>query len=105
MMQTANRTGVFMSKLPPPTRFEQSILVAEDDPAEQCLLRRAVRKAGFEVELDFVFDGWGVLNFLQSRSQGNLPALLLLDIRMPGLDGFEVLEALRGRPDLRPAYV
>lgn len=94
-----------MNTPPPASCFTQSVLVAEDDLAEQLLLRRAIQKAGFRLQVEFVSDGWALLDFLQQRPPGYLPSLLLLDLKMPGLDGFEVLEWLQDHPELRPAYV
>jgi CheY-like chemotaxis protein len=81
------------------------VLVAEDEQSEQFLLRRAFKKAGLDLRIDFVSDGYGVLRYLRNPPEGVLPSLLLLDLRMPGLGGFDVLEWLQQQPELRPAYV
>lgn len=88
-----------------PLPATKGILVAEDDPAERFLLRRAIEKAGFDLPVDFVPDGIDVLRYLQNPPRGSLPSLLLLDLKMPELDGFEVLEWLQHHPELRPPYV
>ncbi|MGQ9858551.1 MAG: sigma-54-dependent transcriptional regulator [Thermodesulfobacteriota bacterium] len=71
-----------------------SILVVDDEPDMVELLRRTVVK-----EL-----GWKVLtagsgNEALQQAQGNPPDVVLLDIKMPDVDGMEVLEALRQKPD------
>jgi CheY-like chemotaxis protein len=90
---------------PVATAETATILIAEDDPSQQLLLRRAFRKAGFDLQTHFVSDGIEVLRYLERASHHSLPSLLLLDLKMPELDGFEVLEWLQLRPDLRPPYV
>ena len=78
-----------------------TILVAEDDPNDIMLLRRAFYKAGVEVPIHFVRDGQEVIDYLQGQppfedpAQNPVPTLLLLDLKMPKLNGFEVLEWLR----------
>ena len=79
------------------------ILVAEDQASDQFLLTRAVDRAGVNVRLQFVNDGLQVIERLQSQSA--TPAALLLDLNMPAMDGFQVLEWLRQNRHLRPAYV
>ncbi len=86
-------------------------LVAEDDASDAVLLQRAFRDAGVSAAVDFVSDGLQAIEYLSgkelsaNRASGTLPSLLLLDLRMPGLSGFEVLEWLRQHPHLRPARV
>ena len=83
-----------------------NILVAEDDPTDAYFFQRAFKRAGIPVELYFVKDGQEVLDYLQGkgrfadRASFPLPQLLLLDLNMPRLDGFEVLEWARKQPGL-----
>ena len=82
------------------------LLVAEDNPDDQLLLQCAFSKARLEVELRFVSDGQQVLDYLQNlppyedRDANQRPSLILLDLLMPRLDGFEVLEWVRHQPEL-----
>lgn len=83
------------------------ILVAEDDETEIMILQMAAQKAGLVRKLVFVKDGAHVLAYLRGdppyadRSQHPLPALLLLDLKMPQLTGFDVLQWLATRPELK----
>jgi DNA-binding response OmpR family regulator len=68
------------------------ILVIEDDPAVRDLLTVALRKEQFEVLV--APDGeTGLILAEQDR-----PDLILLDLRLPGIDGFDVLQALKRSP-------
>jgi CheY-like chemotaxis protein len=89
----------------------QYILMAEDDPNDVLLIQRAFGKAGLKDALKIVRDGEQAIAYLSGsgayadRERHPLPYLLLLDLKMPGTDGFEVLQWLRGEPDLRRLLV
>jgi two-component system response regulator len=77
------------------------ILLVEDNPDDQLLTRIAFQKAHLGNELIVVNDGVAALDYLWARGAyaqrdpADLPALVLLDLNMPKLSGFEVLEQLR----------
>jgi two-component system OmpR family response regulator len=73
-----------------PDRPEARVLVVDDEPNILELLAASLRFAGFEVQT--AADGVAALDV--ARSFG--PDLLVLDVMMPGLDGFDVLRSLRG---------
>src|SRR2546426_12529928 len=79
------------------------VLVADDDENDVFLLRRAFQKAGLPHTLIHVRDGQEALNYLSSKTSPNgkqtKPNLLLLDLKMPLVDGFDVLLWLRARPE------
>jgi signal transduction histidine kinase/CheY-like chemotaxis protein len=68
---------------------EPRVLVIDDDPGTREVLRRALAREGWTVAV--AVDGYKGLAFLR-RSR---PAVVLLDLMMPGMDGFEVLDAMR----------
>jgi CheY-like chemotaxis protein len=82
------------------------ILVAEDDPTDAYFFERAFKRAGIPVTLHFVRDGQEAVDYLQGegqftdRARHPLPQLVLLDLKMPRLDGFDVLEWVRKQPGL-----
>ena len=88
--------------MPPSAPFP--VLLAEDNEDDVFLMRQALRKAGVPLELHPVPDGEVALAYLRGegafadRARFPLPAALLLDLNMPRLNGFEVLEALRADP-------
>src|SRR6476660_1094679 len=65
------------------------LLVVDDDPQLVELVGYKLRQQGFEV--DTAIDGQDALNKLA----GDVPALVLLDVMMPGMSGLEVLERMR----------
>jgi len=74
--------------------------IVDDDDLYWELVRTTVTRWGLDVELDRCIDGHVFLDRLEEP--GELPDLVLLDERMPGLDGTQVLAELRRR-DLFPA--
>src|SRR6266403_440716 len=90
---------------------DQIILLAEDDSNDVLLIQRAFQKAGLRNILKVARDGEQAINYLSgkgiysNREQYPLPFLLLLDLKMPGTDGFEVLEWLRSEPELKRLLV
>lgn len=82
------------------------ILVAEDDENHALLLRRALKQSGCLNPVFFVQDGEEVITYLDGKGKFSnrieypLPSLLLLDLKMPNKNGFEVLAWLRAHPTL-----
>jgi CheY-like chemotaxis protein len=73
-----------------------SILVAEDNPGDVFLIRRAFQMAGVPHEMALARDGAEALELVKEVAQGKRPAdLILLDLNLPRHDGAEVLAAVR----------
>ncbi len=81
------------------------ILIVEDDEGHAILVRQNLEAAGLSNRFEHFSDGQAVLDFLFHRgpgphSQPGATYLMLLDIRMPKLDGIEVLRQLKSHPEL-----
>ena len=84
----------------------RSILLAEDSPADAEMAIDALREAHLANPIVHVIDGIEDMDFLLARDKlagrgDGLPAVLLLDIKMPRMDGLEVLREIRDNEQLR----
>jgi two-component system OmpR family response regulator len=74
-------------------------MIVDDEPGVRALLNDTLRIAGFEtIEAS---DGMSALTLLRT----NKPALMVIDINMPLMDGFELVERLRSNNDLTPVLM
>ena len=85
---------------------EVVILIADDDSGHARLIEKNLHRAGLHNSVLRFEDGQDILDFLFRRDDGpkrasDTPYLLLLDIRMPKVDGIEVLRQLKTDPELR----
>lgn len=79
------------------------ILLVEDNPADVCLTREALRQGGMAYNLRVVEDGASALACLRREgacAEAALPDLILLDLNLPGKDGREVLAEVKADPEL-----
>lgn len=89
-----------------PDPREVVILIAEDDAGHARLIEKNLTRAGLHNRVERFDNGQAVLDYLFRRGagrsrDGERPYLLLLDIRMPQVDGVEVLRQLKQDPELR----
>lgn len=82
------------------------ILMADDDEHAVDLMKEAFERSAFSVELAWVNDGQQLLEYLESNGCcneqcGKRPALIILDLNMPGVDGRCALKKLKANQSLR----
>ncbi|HYG17437.1 MAG TPA: response regulator [Ohtaekwangia sp.] len=75
------------------------ILLVEDNPDDAELAIRALKKHNLANNLLHLQDGQEALEFLFSTQVNTMPKIVLLDIKMPKVDGIEVLRKIKGDPE------
>ncbi len=76
-------------------RNKKKILVVDDSETNVLLLQKLLEEEGYETE--YAYSGESALKLLKKKSF----SLILLDIMMPGLDGFDVLNTLKEQGKIR----
>ncbi len=90
-----------------PTR----LLLIEDDPNDVELIHLALESYNFIKHIDVVMDGEQALNYLGLRDQADmsssriLPRLILLDLKLPKIEGLDVLRAIRSNSQTKELVV
>jgi len=85
----------------------RSILLVEDNPADELLTVRVLERGRIANRINVARDGQEALDFLRcegahaDRDPCDLPTVVLLDLKLPKLDGHEVLQAIRADERLR----
>ena len=87
-----------------PEKKEVTILLAEDDPGHARLIEKNLRRADVANRIVVVADGQAALDYLNRENGFSDPAaaprpgIILLDLRLPKVDGMEVLKQLKADP-------
>ena len=83
---------------------DKNILLVEDNPDDEALTLRAMKKNNIANEIAVARDGAEALEYLfgtgahAGRDLSKMPGIILLDLKLPKLDGLEVLRRLRADP-------
>jgi CheY-like chemotaxis protein len=81
------------------------VLLIEDNEDDVFLLQRALKAAQLDVDLTVLDDGEKALEFFEQAARATptptMPDLVLLDLKLPYVHGFEVLEFIRQQPQLK----
>ena len=91
--------------------MNKTILLVEDDANDVFFMRRAMKLAGMLDPLQVAPDGRHAIHYLEGRgeysdrTQFPLPALVLLDLKLPHVMGLDVLKWIRDQPELKPVIV
>ena len=77
---------------------DKIILLVEDNPKDVALTERALTKSNIYNKLVVASDGVEAIEYLfdSSRGKDDLPVVILLDLKLPRVDGLEVLRRIRG---------
>ena len=93
------------------TAHAVELLLVEDDPQDLELALRAFKKANIANHIAVARDGAEALDFIfcegahAGRTMGDQPKVILLDLKLPKVDGLEVLRRIKGDPRTKPIPV
>jgi CheY-like chemotaxis protein len=85
-----------------------NIFIAEDEDDEIQLIKRALKKSGLPTQLEHVRDGEAAIQYFSGLLENPAPTwpdVIVLDIKLPRRNGFDVLEWLKERKSLPPPAV
>jgi len=89
----------------------KTLLLVEDNPDDELLTIRALRRHNLANDIVVARDGQEALDYLfgegeyADRERAELPQVILLDLKLPKVDGLQVLERIRGDPRTRSVPV
>ena len=78
-----------------------TILLVDDSPDDVALIRRALRRGGVEAQVETAADGLEAWQYLQACPAERLPSFVLLDLKMPRMNGTELLARVRAMEPTR----
>jgi CheY-like chemotaxis protein len=83
-----------------------SVLLVEDDPGHAVLIQKNLRRGGLDAEIITVDDGKKAVDLIRGRAGASAvgrhaPMIILLDLNLPVLDGYQVLKKLKNEAETR----
>jgi len=78
-----------------------TLLVVEDDPGHARLIEKNLRRSSVSCEIVKLTDGQQILDYLFTNGKAAESAVVLLDLNMPGLSGYQVLQRLKAHERTR----
>jgi two-component system response regulator len=78
------------------TSHRRTILLVEDSPDDERLTLRALNRLGLDMTIDVARDGMEAIKYLETCEP--LPVMVLLDLKLPLLNGLQVLDRIRANP-------
>ncbi len=85
--------------------MRKKIAIVDDDDIFQFTVKMQLEKLGLAEEVMVFSEGQEAIDFIQSADMNELPALLLLDINMPIVDGWDFLELFKNVPEEKQQVV
>ena len=76
------------------------ILIVDDSAADRASIKIAFAQAGYHLNIRFAASGGAALNYLKSDNEPR-PQLMLVDVKMPGFSGLELLQTVKRDPQLQ----
>jgi CheY-like chemotaxis protein len=87
------------------TRYEKTILVVEDEPNDRTFIEMAFRQIGVTGPIHLLNSGEEAIAYMMgegpyaNRGKYAYPSFIITDLKMPGADGFAVLQHIKSNPD------
>jgi CheY-like chemotaxis protein len=100
-------TTPIMTRIATMANDRPTLLVVEDNDDDIFFIERIFRQLEARCDLKFVHDGLEALEYLAGkgnyadRSKFPLPTIILMDLKMPRMNGFEVLEWMQKQPEIK----
>src|SRR5687767_11369765 len=85
-----------------------NIIIVDDDPDDHFLSRKAIKSVDPHHKVEHVYSGTQLLDMLfdnNKKPRKDLPDIILLDLNMPGIDGYRVLSSISSHPELKKVAI